>query len=82
MIVLDQVDVPDTGVVTRGLLAAIGEVAASSPSLPMLADSRRGPAGWPPLSFKTNAAELAVMLGRETVSLDVACRRDPRHRHG
>jgi rfaE bifunctional protein kinase chain/domain len=72
VIVLDQVDVPDTGVVTRGLLAAIGELAAESPSLPMLADSRRGLAGWPPLSFKTNAAELAVMLGRDAVSLEEA----------
>jgi rfaE bifunctional protein kinase chain/domain len=73
LIVLDQVDAPDTGVVTRGLLAAIGEVAAESPSLPMLADSRRGLTGWPALSFKTNAAELAVMLGRGAVSVEEAC---------
>ncbi len=31
IIVLDQVDRPETGVVTRGLLAAIGELAAASP---------------------------------------------------
>jgi rfaE bifunctional protein kinase chain/domain len=69
VIVLDQVDVPDTGVVSRGVLAVIGEIAAAAPSLPILADSRRGLAGWPPLSFKTNAAELAVMLGRHAVSV-------------
>jgi rfaE bifunctional protein kinase chain/domain len=72
VIVLDQVDAPDTGVVTRALLETIDALAAQMPALPILADSRRGLAGWPPLSFKTNAAELAVMLGRESVSLDAA----------
>ncbi len=72
LIVLEQVDMPDTGVVTRSLLDTIGEIAAEYPNLPILADSRQGLSGWPPLSFKTNAAELAVMLGREGVSLNEA----------
>jgi rfaE bifunctional protein kinase chain/domain len=72
VIVLDQVEVPETGVVTSGVLAAIGGLGATHPTLPVLADSRRGLAGWPPLSFKTNAAELAAMLRRESVSLQEA----------
>jgi bifunctional ADP-heptose synthase (sugar kinase/adenylyltransferase) len=53
LIVLEQVDQADTGVVTRGLLDEIARIAAARPNLPVLADSRRGPAGWPGLSFKT-----------------------------
>ena len=71
IIVLEQVDQAETGVITRGLLEEIGELAAARPSLPILADSRRGLAGWPGLSFKMNAAELATLLGRdETMSVE------------
>lgn len=65
VVVLDQVEQPGTGVVTRALLDLLGELAAAHPHLPVLADSRRGPRGWPPVSFKMNAAELASLLGRE-----------------
>ena len=48
-----------------GLLDVIAKLAAARPDLPILADSRRGLAGWPGLSFKMNAAELATMFGRD-----------------
>jgi rfaE bifunctional protein kinase chain/domain len=71
LIVLEQVDQAETGVVTRGLLDVIAELAAARTQLPVLADSRRGLAGWPGLSFKMNAAELATLMGRDvTSSLD------------
>jgi rfaE bifunctional protein kinase chain/domain len=63
LIVLEQVDREDTGVVTRRMLEAIGTLAAERPGLPILADSRRGLAGWPGLSFKMNRAELAALMG-------------------
>ena len=64
VIVLDQVDVPETGVVTSGVLAALGELACENPQLLVLADSRRGLKEFPPLTFKMNAAELARLMGR------------------
>lgn len=73
LVVLEQVDLAETGVVTRGLLDVIAGLAAARPELPILADSRRGLAGWPGLSFKMNAAELAAILKPEAAgSLDLA----------
>ncbi len=65
IIVLEQVDAPETGVVTRTLLGVLGEIAANRPALPILADSRQGLRGWPPVSYKMNAAELGALLGRD-----------------
>jgi rfaE bifunctional protein kinase chain/domain len=64
VVVLDQVDLPDTGVVTADLLAVIREMTAAHPRLRVVADSRRGLAGWPAVTFKMNAAELAAFTGR------------------
>jgi len=63
MIVLDQVDIPETGVVTKRLLEAIECVQKELPGLLILADSRRGLRGWPPICFKMNAAELGALAG-------------------
>jgi bifunctional ADP-heptose synthase (sugar kinase/adenylyltransferase) len=63
MIVLDQVDIPDTGVVTRTMLEAIRNISACNPSLFILADSRRGLSDFPPLVFKMNSAELGRLTG-------------------
>jgi rfaE bifunctional protein kinase chain/domain len=63
VIVLDQVDVAETGVVTRRIREALGRISARRPELLVLADSRRGLAGWPAVGFKMNAAELAALLG-------------------
>jgi rfaE bifunctional protein kinase chain/domain len=65
LIVLEQVDQAGTGVVTQALLDVVAEMASSRPELPILADSRRGLAGWPGLSFKMNANELSALLARE-----------------
>ncbi len=58
VIVLDQVDVADTGVVTPGVLAQIHVLAGRCPQLPILADSRRGLRGWPPVILTMNLTEL------------------------
>lgn len=68
IIVLEQVDRAGTGVVTEGLLTALGRLAAKRPDLPILADSRRGLRGWPAVDFKMNAAELATLTGREDLT--------------
>jgi bifunctional ADP-heptose synthase (sugar kinase/adenylyltransferase) len=56
MVVLDQVDVAETGVVTRRLLDALATCGAPL----ILGDSRRGVRGWPPIALKMNACELAA----------------------
>ena len=61
IIVLDQVDIPETGVVTQKVLAASGASSEANPELLVLADSRRGLRGFPPVVFKMNAAELAAL---------------------
>jgi rfaE bifunctional protein kinase chain/domain len=62
MIVMDQVDLPETGVVTRQVLAALKSVNSARPGLPMLADSRQRLRGFPPLNLKMNAVELARFI--------------------
>lgn len=62
MIVLDQVDLAGTGVVTQALLGGIAELQRQRAGLLILADSRRGLAGFPPLTYKMNAAELQALL--------------------
>ena len=56
VIVLDQVDEPETGVVTQSLLAAIDEIKTQTL---VIGDSRRGLKNWPHIIYKMNAAELA-----------------------
>ena len=63
IIVLDQVDLPDTGVVTTGMLAAIRGIAATNPRVRILGDSRRGLRDWPAITFKMNLAELSALTG-------------------
>jgi rfaE bifunctional protein kinase chain/domain len=69
IIVLDQVDIPETGVVTQRLLTALRILVEARPGLLVLADSRRGLRGFPPVVFKMNAAELTALTGaREALS--------------
>jgi rfaE bifunctional protein kinase chain/domain len=63
MIIMDQVDLPETGVVTAKLREAIGELVKELPELLILADSRRSLRGWPPVCLKMNAAELSALTG-------------------
>lgn len=59
-IVMDQAPVSGTGVVTSEVIARLADLPGS---LPVIADSRRGLGGYPPLIFKMNAAELAALAG-------------------
>jgi bifunctional ADP-heptose synthase (sugar kinase/adenylyltransferase) len=59
VILLDQVDVPETGVVTQSLLQAIGKATGKL----ILADSRRGLRGFPTVVFKMNRAEFFALTG-------------------
>lgn len=60
VILMDQVDAPETGVVTSGLLAEFAEGARGQP---VIADSRRGLRDFPPVIFKMNAVELSALTG-------------------
>lgn len=66
LILMDQVDVANTGVVTPAVRDAALAAHRERPSLLALADSRRGLADYPPLAFKMNAAELAALAGATT----------------
>ena len=63
IVVMDQVGIDETGVVTKPVLEALEEIAAKFPNLPILADSRRSLGHFPPVIFKMNAAELAELTG-------------------
>jgi rfaE bifunctional protein kinase chain/domain len=78
MILLDQVDIAETGVITHAVLQAVAAVARDHPDLLILADSRRSLRTFPAVSFKMNAAELALFLGRQgTLSPDEVRRQAP-----
>ena len=66
MILLDQVDVPETGVITRALLKAISCITQKQPDMWILADSRRGLREYPSVCFKMNRAELASLTGAKS----------------
>jgi rfaE bifunctional protein kinase chain/domain len=63
MILLDQADRPETGVITQKVLTAIADVTRDYPDLLILADSRRSLRNYPQVSLKMNAAELGSMSG-------------------
>lgn len=63
LIILDQVDIPDTGVVTKAVLESVRALAQTKADVPILADSRRGLRGYPPVIFKMNAIELSTLTG-------------------
>jgi rfaE bifunctional protein kinase chain/domain len=65
LIVMDQVDVAETGVVTARVLEAVARIAKQRSDLLIMADSRRGLRGYPPVGFKMNRAELAALTGRD-----------------
>jgi rfaE bifunctional protein kinase chain/domain len=63
LVIVDQVDAAGTGVITSVVLDAVAEIARRRPQLSILADSRRGLRGYPPVSWKMNRAELGKLLG-------------------
>ncbi|MGC8742535.1 MAG: bifunctional heptose 7-phosphate kinase/heptose 1-phosphate adenyltransferase [Verrucomicrobiia bacterium] len=64
-VVLEQVDIANTGVITKNVLKKIGEFSSQNPDLPIIADSRRGLKDYPPLIYKMNINELYKLVGRE-----------------
>jgi rfaE bifunctional protein kinase chain/domain len=59
VIVMDQVDTVDTGVLTHDVIKTLAHFPSS---IPVVADSRRGLSGYPPVIFKMNLAELAEVM--------------------
>ena len=51
-ILLDQVDVSETGVITQSLLGAVEEI--TTPETTIIGDSRRSLKDWPPIDYKMN----------------------------
>ena len=66
IIVMDQVDVPETGVVTSGLLNALGSIGGRRRHPWIIGDSRRGLEDYPPIIFKMNSAELGTISRKKT----------------
>ncbi|MCD6051894.1 MAG: ADP-heptose synthase, bifunctional sugar kinase/adenylyltransferase [Verrucomicrobia bacterium] len=67
LILLDQVDIAGTGVLTKEVLSAIGKIAKKNPHLVILADSRNGLSQFPAVDFKMNGTELSRALGSHIV---------------
>ncbi len=63
IIVMDQVDIAETGTVTTRIREAVGEISRAHPSVPVLADCRRGLHGWPQCIWKMNTHELSLLEG-------------------
>jgi rfaE bifunctional protein kinase chain/domain len=70
LILLDQVDSPGTGVVTRLVKDAVSGALRANSEWIVLADSRQGLRDFPPMGFKMNASELARMTGTSVVGVD------------
>lgn len=61
LLLMEQVELPETGVVTRRVREAAHAALRRRSDLVVLADSRRGLHHFPPLAFKMNVAELVRM---------------------
>lgn len=72
---LEQTDTAETGVIGPEVLQAVAELRRERAALPIIADSRRGLRGYPPVIFKMNRREFLSLVGAsETLSLE-ECRR-------
>jgi rfaE bifunctional protein kinase chain/domain len=72
ILLMDQVDHPETGAVTSPVREAARAALQDRDDLVVLADSRQGLGHFPPLAFKMNAAELSAMTGGRTAKMDLA----------
>lgn len=70
LLVLDQVELPETGVVTRRVCEAAHAALKVKSGLRVLADCRRGLQHYPPIGFKMNAAELGHMTRSTATDLE------------
>ena len=69
-IIMDQVDIEETGVITSQVLQRLGQIQQEHPEKLIIADSRRGLSDYPSLTYKMNANELATWKGHQTMSID------------
>jgi rfaE bifunctional protein kinase chain/domain len=74
IILMDQVDRAETGVVTGRVASAAHALLGKKQSLLVLADSRRGLHDYPPLAFKMNAVELDRMTRIVSTNTDSVMR--------
>lgn len=68
LILLGQVDLPESGVLSKRVLHAVGEIASARPKQIILADNRHSLRDFPPVVFKMNVAELAALTGTAPAS--------------
>lgn len=69
IILMDQVDLPETGVLTVRVRECIARLVKERPDLLVVGDSRQGLRDWPPVIFKMNARELGALTGAPVESL-------------
>lgn len=69
VVLLEQVDRPNTGAIARSWFSRESPVRRLLERRLVLADSRNGLSGWPSVTFKMNAAELAQLTGAPAGSL-------------
>jgi rfaE bifunctional protein kinase chain/domain len=70
LLLLDQVDIAETGVATRFVCEAVYAAMREHKGLRVLADSRQGLHHFPPVGFKMNAAELGRMTQSSSNELE------------
>jgi rfaE bifunctional protein kinase chain/domain len=70
LLLLDQVEIPETGVATRIVCEAVHKAMREQSGLMVLADSRQGLHSFPPVGFKMNAAELCRMTQSSSTELE------------
>lgn len=70
LILMDQVDLPETGMVTRRIREGVAGILRENPRMLAVGDSRQGLRDWPPLLFKMNARELGALTGSAVESLE------------
>lgn len=63
IILLDQVDIPGTGVITDRVLDTVAQITTEEPIKLTIADSRSGLHRFPPMLFKMNRDELTRLVG-------------------
>jgi rfaE bifunctional protein kinase chain/domain len=67
IILLEQADLPETGVITKRLLHAVRTIKKERPNLLIMADSRRSLAGYPDVCLKMNRTELSRLAGEKSL---------------
>ncbi len=70
LLLMDQVDIAESGVVTPVVCEAALKALQERGNLTVLADSRRGVKDFPPLGFKMNATELGHLTGTSILELE------------